>query len=116
MKRAAASKRSWTSAWPISPTIRTGTRTSGAPHFLVDGAKDGGAGGVEHFDAHAIAEAQEGRARRTRGDGFEHAGLGQAGGTARAVGVGDGARADDRAGAKLARARAMRDQRRKIKG
>src|SRR5258706_13760696 len=102
MRRAGASKRSWTCAWPISPTIRTGTRASGARHLLVDGAKDRGSGGVEHFDAHTIAEAQEWRARRAGGDRFQHAGLGQAGRTARAGRVGDRARTDERASAEAA--------------
>src|SRR5258706_13443314 len=67
------------------PTITRGrpgwrlSLTSAARHFLVDGTKHRRPGGVEHLDAHAIAEVQKRRARRAGRDGLEHAYLGQAG-------------------------------------
>ena len=45
---------------------------------LVDSAEDRGTRGIQHFDAHTIAEFQEGRRGLALAELFEHAFFGQA--------------------------------------
>src|SRR5690606_19686288 len=92
-----------------------------AYHFLLDRAEDRAALAIQHLDAHAVAEAQPGRLRRTVPESLEHAALGEAGradlGALRARGVvGDGARAHDGAGAEVPGGRRVRDQAGEVEG
>src|SRR5690606_42096792 len=103
---------------------RTARRLRGADlnlhHLLIDAAEDRVFLSVEHLDLDAIAMLEERRRWFAGLDRLDHPLLGNAGITQAALvdrlawpaigaAVGDRARADDRAGAKLARLRRVRD-------
>src|SRR3569832_2842393 len=96
-------------------------------HVLLDGAENRTAGGIQHLDAHAVAELQERRHRLACVDGldgafFRDAGIAEAALRDRlarpAIGVAvrHRAGAKDRAGRERAGLRRVRDQGREIEG
>ena len=85
-------------------------------HLLVDGAEDRRAVGVLHLDPDRVAEAHERRLRRAALDRLDRPLLGDARVAARPVLVADGAAADDRAGARVARLAQVRDQLAEVEG
>ena len=79
-------------------------------HQLVDRSEDGVAVGIEHVDAHAVAELQPRREFFLLLDGLHGARFGQAGETSLVSGVRDGAGREHGAGAERPGLGGMRDQ------
>src|SRR3954471_2368908 len=84
--------------------------------LLLDRAEDRRAGAVLHLDPDRVAEAHERRLGRAALDRLDRALLGDARIAARPVLVADGAAADDRAGARVARLAQVRDQLAEVEG
>ena len=78
--------------------------------LLLDGAEQAAAFSVEHLEAHAVAEFEEGCRRLALGDGFERALLRDAGRTHAAVGIRNRSRSDYGAGPEGPGPGGVRDQ------
>src|SRR5260221_13412111 len=87
-------------AEPLSPLL----------HRLIDGAEYGHALPVEKLQPAAVAEVQIGHRRRSVRQVFTRARLGDAARAVMALGIGQRAAADHRAGAKFARPGGVGDQ------
>src|SRR5471030_2181398 len=74
---------------PAPARVRADARLSELYYLLVDRAEDRPAFGVEHLDAHTVAELEVWGLRLAVLDGFDRAFLRQAAATGRALPIGD---------------------------